>query len=219
MRAVIFDMDGTLVDTEPHWLSSETELMARFGYTWTPADQANCLGGPIPKVGRIMSELSGNQQSGEYFASELVSLVLQKFATGIHFMPGAFELLKECKTAGVALALVTASPRELVDSTLALFDEEFFSVSVSKDDVKESKPHPEGYLKAARQLGIPIAECLVLEDSLTGVTAGQRSGAVVVAIPHLNQIPPHPRTVCVDSLSGISLQNLQSFYLEMADKK
>jgi HAD superfamily hydrolase (TIGR01509 family) len=210
--AVLIDMDGTLVDSEPYWLAAETELMARFGYIWTSENQAICLGGPLPRVGRYMAELAGQVGQGEYFTQTLIEMVALHFQAGLSFMPGGLELLEDIANSEIPMALVSASPRILVDAALAALPKPFFKVSISSNDVTESKPHPMGYIEAARRLGGDIENCLVLEDSLTGVTAGLASEAKVVAIPHIVQFEPHPNMRIVDSLSGASLESLANLF-------
>ena len=190
--AVLFDMDGTLIDSEPYWLAAETELMSRFGYAWTQEDQATCLGGPLDRVGRYMSELAGEVEDWQFFTNSLVEGVTSKFLNGLTFVPGAREMLLEIKEREIPLALVSASPRVLVDAALALAPKNIFLTSVSNNEVTRSKPDPEGYLLAATLLGVDIEDCLVLEDSKTGVSAGLASGAHVLAIPHLVEISPDP---------------------------
>jgi len=212
-QAIFFDMDGTLVDTEPYWLQSETELMARYGYAWTPDDQRHCLGGPLPRVGSYMNELA-QAESPEFFERELVSLVSSKFSGSLNFMPGARELLAEARVNKVPLGLVSASPRVLVDATLANLGPEVFAVSVSSSDVGKSKPDPDPYLFAAAQLGVDITQSLILEDSLTGISSARASGAWVLAIPHIIEVEEDPRTVVVDSLVDCTLAKISSLFTE-----
>jgi len=215
-QAVFFDMDGTLVDTEPYWLESETELMARYGYAWTSDDQRHCLGGPLPRVGRYMHELA-QAETPEFFESELVTLVASKFSGALHFMPGARELLDEVRLLGIPLGLVSASPRVLVDSTLSNIGSDVFAVSISSNDVGKSKPDPESYLLAANHLNVDISQSLILEDSLTGISAARASGAWVLAIPHIVSVNRDPRTRVVDSLVDLSLAEISSLFNERMD--
>ena len=103
-QAVLFDMDGTLINSEPYWLIAETELMAEFGYQWQLSDQSHCLGGPLPKVGRYMSDLAGGAEDWEFFMNSLVHRVTDKFHEGLDFMPGALELLEDLHAHSITLA-------------------------------------------------------------------------------------------------------------------
>jgi HAD superfamily hydrolase (TIGR01509 family) len=212
--AVLFDMDGTFVDTEPMWLVSETELMARYNYEWTSKDQAHCLGGPLDRVGRYMFDLAGGVQSPEYFTDTLISLTQSHLKDGAAFMEGAQELMALFEEMGLPMALVSASPRVLVDAVLENLETHHFAISISSDDVEKVKPNPEGYLAAAQHLGVAIEECLILEDSKTGVAAASASGGLVIAIPHLVPILEGERVRIASSLSDLSLQKLQELYLE-----
>lgn len=218
LAAVLFDMDGTLINSEPYWLICETALMARYGHTWTDEDQAFCLGGPLPKVGAYMSKLSGGAAGADFFERELVRLVSEEFKNGLEFIPGAKELVLELREAEIPMALVSASPRLLVDSALALLPEGTFLTSISSQDVSESKPDPESYLMAAELLHVNILNCLVLEDSKTGIDAGLASGAVVVGIPHLISYPPTSRLHLRRNLLGLSIKHLREIFLEESQK-
>lgn len=212
MRAVLFDMDGTLINSEPYWLIAETALMSRFGHTWTDLDQAHCIGGPLPKVGAYMAELSGGAADALFFETELVRLVAEEFSNGLEFMPGAEELVQELLMANIPLALVSASPRLLVNSAIALLPPGTFVTTISSQDVRVSKPDPESYLLAASRLGVDISQCLVLEDSKTGIDAGLASGAVVIGIPHIITYPPSRRLHIRSDLVGLTVQHLREIF-------
>ena len=219
LQAVLFDMDGTLINSEPYWLICETALMARFGHAWTDEDQAYCLGGPLPKVGAYMSKLAQEEEDADYFEVELVRLVAEKFMTGLEFMPGALSLVSELAAAKIPMALVSASPRLLVDSAIALLPKGTFITSVSSQDVRVSKPDPESYLLAAQRLGVDIEYSLVLEDSKTGIDAGLASGAVVLGIPHLISYPPTPRLHIRKNLLGLTSESINEVFLQESDEE
>lgn len=208
-EAVFFDMDGLLVDTEPYWLETERELMADFGVIWETEDQLYCLGGPMQKVGDYMSSLAQGRENSEWFAEELIDRMAKKFAN-ITLMPGIADLLDELRTLQLPCALVSASPRRLVDAVLAIFPVVPFSVTISANDVLRGKPHPDPYLKAAELLGVDIVQSLIIEDSPTGVTAARASGAFVIAVPHIAPVPPAPRSAIIETLSGRYLSELWS---------
>ena len=210
--AVFFDMDGTLVDSEPLWLISERELMARFDYPWTQTNQAHCLGGPLDRVGEYMHTLAHGAESGPYFTRELISLMADKLRAGADLMEGASDLMDLCVELEIPMALVSASPRILVDAVLQNLEPHHFAISVSSNDVRRTKPDPEGYIKAAQFLDLPIDRCLVLEDSATGVLAAESSGACVVAIPHLVPIAPRQRVKTMTSLKELDLHKLRDLY-------
>ena len=210
--AVFFDMDGLLVDSEPLWLISETQMMAEYGYQWLESDQAACLGGPLDRIGNYMSGLIGGKRDGHSLMMEIIDRMVEKFKGDLPFMPGAIALINDLRVHGVPLTLVSASPRSLVDAALSNFEENPFVRSISSGDVKVSKPDPEGYLLAASSGGHEISNSLVLEDSLTGVTAAKASGAWVLAVPHLVPIEKSGRVDVTDSLANWSYEKLALKY-------
>ena len=212
--AVFFDMDGLLVDSETLWLEAETEQMAQFGYQWTPSDQAFSLGGPLDRVGNYMSDLIGGKRDGQSLMLEMIDRMIAKFERGLSFMPGAIDLIDDLKAHGIALTLVSASPRPLVDAALSNFEVSPFVRSISCDDVKITKPDPEGYLLAASSGGHDITNCLILEDSLTGVTAAKASGAWVLAVPHIVPIEKSGRVDTTTSLANWSYEKLAIKYVQ-----
>ena len=212
--AVFFDMDGLLVDSEPLWLISETQMMAEHGYQWLASDQAACLGGPLDRVGEYMSGLIGGKRDGHSLMLEIIDRMVEKFKGDLPFMPGAIELINDLRAHGVPLTLVSASPRSLVDAALSNFEENPFVRSISSGDVKVSKTDPEGYLLAAASGGHDISNSLVLEDSLTGVTAAKASGAWVLAVPHLVPIEKSGRVDVTDSLANWNYEKLALKYAQ-----
>jgi HAD superfamily hydrolase (TIGR01509 family) len=208
--AVFFDMDGLLVDSEPVWLLSETELTSAFGYKWTLEDQVACLGGPLSKVGQYMFEKCGQQKSPSYFTQTLIDIQVSKMREKTPTMPGALELVKQLQDNGAKTALVSASPRNIVDAVLENLGAELFPFSISADDVENTKPNPECYLKAASIAQVQIKDCLIFEDSLTGMQSAQQSGAYLVAVPHLVTIEESMRVRVISSLEQLSFSKLQS---------
>ena len=218
MSAILFDMDGTLVDSEPLWLKAEIEVMAEVGCHWDEQDQINCLGGPAERTERYMQERSQNIKPYGYFINRLHEVMRARITNELDLIPNALSLLKECKDAGIKTALVTASSRDLMTIVLKRFPPGTFDVVVSGDDVEKSKPDPAPYLLAAKQLSVDILKCLVLEDSLTGVQSGLSSGAKVIGIPHLVQMSEHPNLRVISSLDEITLSDILGWYPYLANK-
>ena len=212
MSAILFDMDGTLVDSEPLWLEAEQQVMAEVGSTWEQSDQINCLGGPMDKTERYMQERSGNIKPYGYFSERLNDVMDEKLKHELRLIPGALELLLDCKSAQIPMALVTASTGRQMRAVLERFPSGLFSSTVSQDDVEHSKPDPAPYKLAASQLGVDIKSCLVLEDSITGVQSGLRSGAQVIGIPHLVQMQSHENLRVIHALSDLNLSLLLDWY-------
>jgi HAD superfamily hydrolase (TIGR01509 family) len=209
MAALLVDMDGLLVDTEGSWLVAEQQVMASLGGVWTEDDQRSVVGGPLTKMARIMLERTGSALSEEDLIALVVDAVVREHRAGpIRFMKGFPRILDEAHEVGLPVGLVSASDRVMVDAVLAAVGTHHFDVIVSGSDVTERKPHPEAYLKAAAQLGVPIEDCLILEDSPTGVAAAVASGAKVVAVPSLRDIDPHDRVRVFSSLHEVTLDDL-----------
>lgn len=208
--AVFFDMDGLFANSEPLWLEAETELMARFGHTWRHEDQVHCLGGPLTRVGEYMFSLA-KVESPQFFAKEVVDIVVAKLSAGTELMPGAQDLARSLKAAGVPIAIVSASPRNIVDAVLSGINHDF-ATTISSDDVKETKPAPEGYLKAAAFFGVDISNCLIFEDSLTGVAAATSSGAFLIAVPHFVTVEESTRVRVIKSLEVLDVDVLREYY-------
>ena len=212
MSAILFDMDGTIIDSEPLWLQAEIQVMAELGCHWDEQDQINCLGGPMERTEKYMQEKSGNVKPYGYFGQRLNEVMKLKFVKDLELIPNALELITKSKEAGLKTALVTASGRELMNSALTRFPESSFDIAISRDDVANSKPHPEPYLMAAEKLKVKITECVVLEDSMTGVRAGLDSGAQVVAISHIIPIANEKNLRVISNLSEITFKQLVQWY-------
>jgi len=207
-EAVFFDMDGLMVDSEPEWLQSETEVTAAFGYSWLEEDQVACLGGPLTKVGQYMFDKCGQKQSPEFFTQTLIGTQVARMRGNTPTMPGAIELVRELQLHGVKTALVSASPRNIVDAVLDNLGHDLFPFSISSDDVAVTKPDPECYLKASSMSGSDISNCLVFEDSITGMTAAKASGAYLIAVPHLVSVAESERVRVIKSLEQLSYSKL-----------
>ena len=214
--AVFFDMDGLLVDSEPEWLKSESEITAAYGYQWTSQDQVACLGGPLSRVGQYMHDKCNQAETPDFFTNKLVEVQSEKMRSHTPFMPGAYELVKDLQKNGVKTGLVSASPRIIVDAVLDNVGAELFPFSISSDDVERTKPHPDAYLKAAQLTNSAIEDCLVFEDSLTGVGAATSSGAWLVAVPHLVHVEESERVRVIKSLEQLNFTKVQELFKDFA---
>ena len=212
MKAVLFDMDGTLIDSEPLWLESEQEVMAELGYSWTIEDQANCLGGPADKTESYMQARAKKQMPAGYFMHELGSRMYKKLSTNLKLIDGAITLLKSVRSAGYKTALVTASPSILMSAALQKLPAELFDATVSCDDVPRSKPDPAPYLLAAKLLNEEISDCVVIEDSLTGITSGLAAGAKVIGIPNIQSWSQNRNLLQVKNLAAIDVAMIEKWW-------
>ncbi len=182
IQGLLWDMDGLLVDSEPLWFRVERDFAKRRGADFTEAHARENIGKGIKNTVRFMHELFGFAVDVERDVDELISDFMGR--TGeLELKPGAAELLAKAR-GNFALALASSSHRRLVNKTLDHFDlRSTFEVVVSGEDVTHPKPAPDLFLRAAELLDCAIDECVVLEDSIAGVTAGRAAGAIVVAIP------------------------------------
>ena len=210
LAAVLFDMDGLLVDTEPLWLETETEVMARLGATWSEEDQQYLLGGSMERtVGYILSRAT-KPVPPEEIAHWMMEGMLKRAAEGrIVVQPGARELLDAVAAAGIKYALVTSSQREFAEAVIDGTGFRF-PVTVTGQDVARTKPDPEPYLLAARLLDVAPGHCVALEDSPNGVASATGAGCRVIAVPSLLPIPPAEGRLVVPSLTGVTIPTLRA---------
>ena len=208
LQAVLFDMDGLLVDTEPLWFEIESEVMARLGGDWSPADQAKLVGGSLQTTLDYLLGKATRPVSRERLARWMLDGMVSRLnRSRVRPRPGAFDLLAEVQTAGVPYALVTSSERVIMEGVLRATGLRF-PVTVCAEDVTRIKPDPEPYLLATKLLGADPASSVVLEDSPNGVTAAEAAGCRVIAVPNVAPVPPAPGRVIVDSLTEVSLARL-----------
>ncbi len=210
LQAVLFDMDGLLVDTEPLWFEAESQVMARLGGRWDESDQQFLVGGSLPRtveylLGRAAAPASRDEVAG-WLVGGMAGLVASR---GVRMLPGAARLLAEVVAAGIPHALVTSSEREIMTAVLSRIGVSF-PVTVCADDVAAAKPDPEPYLLAAARLGASPACCVVLEDSPNGVAAAEAAGCRLIAVPSLAPVPARPGRVVVASLAQVDLARLRA---------
>jgi HAD superfamily hydrolase (TIGR01509 family) len=209
LAAVLFDMDGLLVDTEPLWLETETAVMARLGAPWTPQDQQALLGGSMQRTVSYLLGKAARPVPPETVARWMLDGMLDLARNGrVVVRPGARELVAEVAAAGLPYALVTSSQRRFADAVLAVTGMTF-PVTVCGEDVTATKPDPEPYLLAAKLLDADPARCVVLEDSPDGVASAAAAGCHVLAVPSLMPIPPAPGRLVLGSLRDVTLATLR----------
>ncbi len=200
-------MDGTLVDTEPHWMAAEHALVARHGGTWTHEDALGLVGSDLLDAAAVL------QQHGvDLPAQEIVELMLDEVVAGVRtsviWQPGVRELLAALREAGIPCALVTMSYRRFADAVLSHVPEGTFAVVVTGDDVERGKPHPEAYLRAARELGVEPGDCVAIEDSPPGIASAMAAGARTLGVEHMVPVAPLAGLSRATSLLGVGLAEL-----------
>lgn len=215
LGAVLFDMDGTLVDSEPLWAVSMDRVAVRLGGSLSPEMATATTGQSIPtSVGMLLEDL-GSGESVEETTSLLLALTAEIFAEDLLWQPGAEELIDALRAAGVRTALVTNSPRSLVDVALAgLLGDHRFDVTVCGDEVVDGKPSPVPYLTAMEHLGLTAADCLAVEDSPSGTAAAVAAGIAVLVVPSEVEVPEGPGRIFASSLLGATVEELQHIHRE-----
>lgn len=206
--AVLWDMDGTLVDTEPYWIGAEYALVEAHGGTWTDDDARAIVGSALLTGAAYIRERGGVDLTPEEIVDELLVRVIAGVRDHLTWQPGARQLLAALREANVPCALVTMSYASLADSIVALLPEGTFSAVVTGDQVSQGKPHPEPYLLAAERLGVEPADCVAIEDSPTGVASAEAAGCITIAVPHLAAVDTSPGRTVVDSLADLSVDVL-----------
>jgi len=211
--AVLWDMDGTLVDTEPYWMVAETELVESFGGEWTHADCMLMVGSGLWASAAILQE-RGVEMTADAIVAWLTNRVQEQLTEhGVPWRPGARELLADLKNAGIPMALVTMSVERMARQIADLVDFAAFETIVAGDMVTHSKPHPEAYLTAAAFLGVDPAHCVAVEDSAPGVAAAVASGAVVIGVPHQLPLPESVLYTLWPSLAGCTVASLTELFV------
>jgi HAD superfamily hydrolase (TIGR01509 family) len=202
--AVLWDMDGTLVDTEPGWTIAELALADRYGGTWSAEQGLELVGFDLLDAAAVIREEMGIDLSPERIVEEMLDHVIEQVEHEVPWRPGSRELLLSLRDAGVPCALVTMSYTRFVKPILEGLPPDTFTAVVTGDTVGRGKPHPEPYLTAARELGVPAGECLAIEDSDTGATSAAAAGCTVLCAPLHVAVPPGPRRLFTDTLVGLS---------------
>ncbi|WP_308120941.1 HAD family hydrolase [Paractinoplanes bogorensis] len=201
---MLFDMDGTLVDSEKVWEIALHELAARAGGTLSPAARHAMIGSSMATSMRILRDDLGQPDRPEEPDVEwLTDRVFELFGGGLVWRPGALELLHAVRFAGLPTALVTSTGRKLVEVALDTLGRDNFDVVVCGDEVSMPKPDPEPYRTAAALLGVPIEDCVAIEDSPTGVSSALASGAAVLAVPAELELPATDGVHLRTSLVGV----------------
>jgi HAD superfamily hydrolase (TIGR01509 family) len=210
LAAVLFDMDGLLVDTEPLWFEAETEVMERLGGPWTKQDQAALLGGSMERsVGYLLARATTPAPPAAVERWLMEGMLAGAKAGRVTVLPGARELLAEVAAAGLPYALVTSSLRPFVEAVLAATGFRF-PVIVCGDDVPVTKPDPAPYQLAAKLLDVEPGRCVALEDSPNGVASATAAGCLVVAVPSFVAVPAAPGRLVVSSLTDVSLGDVRA---------
>ena len=217
-KAVLFDMDGTLVDSEKLWDVAMHAFYAQKGGVLTDAVRETTVGGSAENVMRIVYDDLGLDPTPESMAESADWLHVytgELFEQGLPWRPGAQELLETLAASGIPLALVTNTRRTLTEQALKTIGSHYFTVTVCGDEVPDGKPHPAPYLRAADLLGVAAEDCLAIEDSVTGAQSADAAGCVVLVVPNDVAVPDGPRRRHIESLAGLGVADLRDIYTEI----
>ena len=215
LAAVLFDMDGTLVQTEEYWGEAMFELAASLGGHMSPEARARTVGTSMRRSMEVLHADLGVVRTEEQLQADarwVEERVGELMGAGAAWQPGARELVAAVRAAGLRTALVTTTPRRLADIVLARIaadlDGSPFDVTVCGDEVPARKPDPAPYLQAAAALDVAPSVCVVVEDSQVGVTSGLAAGMAVLGVPAMQPVPPAPGLTLVETLAGTGVDDL-----------
>jgi HAD superfamily hydrolase (TIGR01509 family) len=213
LQAVLFDMDGTLCETEPAWMAAEHAMAQRYGSTWTHKDGLALVGNNLIDSGIYIKERMNLPQPAAEVVEELVDEVVAVMGEqDVAWRPGAIELLAACNDADLPTALVTMSYDRFADAVVKVLPAGRFDAVVTGESVVRGKPAPDAYLRAAALLGVSPAEAVAIEDSPTGAASAEAAGCVVVVVPNHVDVPTSPGRVFVPTLSGLGPADLESLF-------
>lgn len=206
--AVLWDMDGTLVDTERYWMAAEEELVEAFNGTWTHDDALALVGSGLWEAAAVF-QAKGVDLDADAIVARLTARVREQLTEhGVPWRPGARELLEALREASVPTALVTMSIRSMADDIIEAIPFTAFDVVITGDAVDHAKPHPQPYLLAAEQLGVEIGDCVAIEDSPAGLTSAHAAGAIAIGVPNILSLDDTPSSAIWPTLVGTTVADV-----------
>lgn len=209
LGAVLFDMDGTLLDSEKVWDVSLDDLAGWLGGVLSDSARSRMVGTPLGRSIAIMHDALGVDADPEISSAYLLARTEELFSQPLPWKPGAQELLDAVAAAGLPAALVTSTHRRLTELALRTIGADRFGAVVCGDEVPATKPAPDSYLIAARRLGVDPARCVAIEDSPVGLQAARSAGCAVVVVPSEVEIPAESGIEIRSSLVGLTVADLQ----------
>lgn len=202
---VLWDMDGTIVDTEPLWIATEHDLAEAHGAVWTEEDSLALVGNDLLDAARYIKERIGGSMTPEEIVDHMGQRVAASLRATQQWRPGARELIEEIHALGIPQALVTMSYDYIAAPVVELLP---FDAVVTGDAVTRGKPHPEPYLRGAELLGVQASDCIAVEDSRTGAASANAAGCWVIAVPHAVNVPAAPRRTILTGLGGLDAHGM-----------
>jgi HAD superfamily hydrolase (TIGR01509 family) len=215
IEAVVFDLDGVLVDTEQLWDEVREALTEEWGGRYTPEAQEAMMGMSSPEWSRYLHEVVGLREPPEVIKQEVVRRMLARYETELPVIPGAVEAVRRLAGEGYRLAVASSSNRELIDAVLRRLElDSDFAVTVSSEEVARGKPAPDVYLEAAKRLGVDATRCVAIEDSASGIRSAQAAGMRVIAYPNRHYPPAAEILALADdvlrSLDDVAFEAVQN---------
>jgi HAD superfamily hydrolase (TIGR01509 family) len=210
LKAVFWDHDGTLVDTEPYWIEAQLELAARFEVPWREEDSLSCVGSPMPESARRMQEAGVPMENEEIIIWQCDRVIELMDEKGIPWLPGVPELFDEIVEAGIRCAIVSNAWRSVVEKTATGLPDGAVEFIIAGDEMVHAKPHPWPYRTAAERLGVPAEHAITIEDSLAGTLSAEAAGMPVLVVPSMVEVPDAPGRSKATSLADISLDTLRA---------
>ncbi|HEY3715680.1 MAG TPA: HAD family phosphatase [Jatrophihabitantaceae bacterium] len=208
LAAVLFDMDGTLLDSEKVWDVALDDLAHYLGGELSDAARRRMVGSSLARSIAIMHHDLGIDADPESSGAYLTDRTAELFHTSLVWKPGAHELLVAVHDAGLPAALVTSTHRRLTEIALDTIGRQYFAATVCGDEVPHPKPAPDPYLRAAELLDVRAADCVAIEDSPLGITSAESAGCAVLAVPSEVPLEPAPGRPVVSSLVDITVADL-----------
>lgn len=207
--AVLWDLDGTIIDSEPMWMAGQHELAERYGKTWTQEDGLALVGNSLIGSGEYIQRRLDADMSPEEIVDFLVTRLTEALREEVPWRPGARELIEALAAEGMPQALVTMSYASIAEPIAAALP---LGAVVTGDIVTHGKPHPEPYLRAAEMLGVDASNCLAIEDSGTGATSANSAGCQVLVVPHFVNVPDGPRRTQLPTLEHLTPDGLRALF-------
>lgn len=221
LKAILWDHDGTLVETEPYWIEAELELTAKFNVTWTEEDALNCVGNPMLETGRILNEAGVKMEPSaivDWLVDRVDHLMDEK---GNLWMPGVKELFAECAEQNIPCAIVSNAWRKVVEKTVAGLPQDVIKYMITGDEMVVAKPDPWPFAHAAEVLGVAPENCIAIEDSLPGTLSAEAAGIPVLVVQGHAPVPAGKLRSRVIDLADINLDHLRDIVngvqLELAE--
>ena len=213
--AVLWDMDGTLIDSEPLWLAAEEAMLGRYGIELTPELSDRLVGSGLRAAARLFQELGVPMGVDEIIAEWRDGVIAGLREQGPDWRPGAVELLASLREEGIPAALVTMAVRAIADEVVALLPAGTFAAIVGGDEVAFEKPDPDPYLRGAALLGVDPAACVALEDSPTGLRSARAAGTIALGIPNLVSLEDSAAHELLPTLAGVGAPELAERFVRL----